>query len=141
MQKKSDDGETRPVSPSGTPPRQDELGRYPRPSSLEDFRRNLAAVQARIDAACRRVKRDPASVGLLPVRQCFIRLRTLRDQLRQSAPVGTCLDELSMGMSGDFEIAIEEGATVVRVGQAIYGARALPNSHFWPSETNTRESS
>lgn len=68
------------------------------------------------------------------VRQCFILLRTLRDQLRQKAPASIGLDELSMGMSGDFEIAIEEGATVVRVGQAIFGARALPDSHYWPSE-------
>ena len=35
-------------------------------------------------------------------------------------------------MSGDYEIAIEEGATVVRVGQAIFGSRALPDSHYWP---------
>ena len=66
------------------------------------------------------------------VRQCFVLLRTLRDRLRQSAPAGVGLDELSMGMSGDYEIAIEEGATVVRVGQAIFGARALPDSHYWP---------
>lgn len=66
------------------------------------------------------------------VRQCFVRLRTLREQLRQSAPAAVELEELSMGMSGDFEIAIEEGATVVRVGQAIFGARALPDSHYWP---------
>ncbi len=67
------------------------------------------------------------------VRQCFTGLRTLRDQLRPSAPAGMDLGGLSMGMSGDFEIAIEEGATVVRVGQAIYGARALPDSHYWPA--------
>lgn len=66
------------------------------------------------------------------VRQCFILLRSLRDQLRDAAPAGISLDELSMGMSGDFEIAIEEGATVVRVGQAIFGARPLPDSHYWP---------
>ena len=48
------------------------------------------------------------------VRQCFVLLRTLRDRLRQDAPAGVGLDELSMGMSGDYEIAIEEGATVVR---------------------------
>ena len=60
-------------------------------------------------------------------------MRSLRDQLRQDAPAGISLDELSMGMSGDFEIAIEEGATVVRVGQAIFGARALPDSHYWPT--------
>jgi len=74
------------------------------------------------------------------VRQCFVLLRSLRDRLRQSAPAGTTLDELSMGMSGDFEIAIEEGATVVRVGQAIFGARPLPDSHYWPGEPSTEES-
>ncbi|WP_246038555.1 YggS family pyridoxal phosphate-dependent enzyme [Chitiniphilus eburneus] len=65
------------------------------------------------------------------VRECFIRLRTLRDRLRQDMPASVALGELSMGMSGDFEIAVEEGATVVRVGQAIFGARALPDSHYW----------
>lgn len=269
-----------PLPSSSTQTRHDQHGRYPKAVTVEDFRRNLAAVQARIDAACRRVNRDPASVRLLPVsktideahirlsyaagcrflgenkvqeaqrkwetmadladlrwsvighlqtnkaklvarfasefqaldslrvagaldrrlqaegrsldvfvqvntsgeaskyglppadvpaflqalpafpalrvrglmtlallsaeaarvRQCFILLRTLRDQLRQSAPAGISLDELSMGMSGDFEIAIEEGATVVRVGQAIYGARALPDSHFWPPGPDTQES-
>lgn len=67
------------------------------------------------------------------VRPCFVRLRELRERLRQDAPAGIDLEELSMGMSGDFEIAIEEGATVVRVGQAIFGARALPDSHYWPT--------
>lgn len=67
------------------------------------------------------------------VRTCFVLLRTLREKLRQDAPADITLDELSMGMSGDFEIAIEEGATVVRIGQAIYGARSLPDSHFWPT--------
>jgi len=69
------------------------------------------------------------------VRACFVRLRELRDRLRQQAPDGIGLDALSMGMSGDFEIAIEEGATVVRVGQAIFGARAVPDSHYWPGGT------
>ncbi|RDI12387.1 alanine racemase-like protein [Comamonas sp. AG1104] len=68
------------------------------------------------------------------VRQCFVRLRNLREQLRQSVHASIGLQELSMGMSGDFEIAIEEGATVVRVGQAIFGARALPDSHYWLHE-------
>lgn len=75
------------------------------------------------------------------VRECFVLLRNLRDRLRQDLPAGMALDELSMGMSGDFETAIEEGATVVRVGQAIYGARALPDSHYWPSEPGPPESS
>lgn len=57
------------------------------------------------------------------VRQCFVLLRSLRDRLRQYAPQGVELDQLSMGMSGDFETAIEEGATTVRIGQAIFGSR------------------
>ncbi len=68
------------------------------------------------------------------VRECFVLLRTLRDQLRQDAPAGISLDDLSMGMSGDYEIAIEEGATVVRVGQAIFGARNTPDSYYWPAD-------
>ena len=68
------------------------------------------------------------------VRACFVRLRELRERLRQQAPVGISMDELSMGMSGDFEIAVEEGATVVRIGQAIFGARPLPDSHYWPDD-------
>ncbi len=256
-----------------TATRHDQHGRYPQAATLQDFERHLAAVQARIDAACARVRRDPAGVRLLPVsktqpeasvrlahaagcrllgenkpqeaygkwqatqdlpdlrwsvighlqtnkaklvarfasefqaldslrvaealerrlqaegraldvfvqvntsgeaskyglppgevatflralpafpalrvrglmtlalfsseaervRECFVLLCTLRDRLRQEAPAGIALEELSMGMSGDFEIAIEEGATVVRVGQAIFGARALPDSHYWPN--------
>lgn len=67
------------------------------------------------------------------VRRCFVLLRELRDRLRQEVPDGIALDELSMGMSGDYEIAIEEGATTVRVGQAIFGARDTPDAHYWPS--------
>lgn len=260
-----------------TPTGHDRHGRYPEATSVEDFRRNLAAVHARIDAACRRAGRDPATVRLLPVsktkpesslrlayaagcrllgenkvqeaqrkweamqdltdlqwsvighlqtnkakvvarfasefqaldslrvaealerrlqiegrsldvyvqvntsgeaskyglapadvpvflqalpgfpalrvrglmtlalfsseaqrvRRCFVMLRRLRDRLRQHAPAGMALDDLSMGMSGDFEIAIEEGATVVRVGQAIFGARPLPDNHYWPDAADT----
>jgi len=57
------------------------------------------------------------------VRACFRRLRELRDRLRDEAIDGVRLDRLSMGMSGDFEIAVEEGATEVRIGSAIFGAR------------------
>lgn len=42
-------------------------GRYPEARTVEDFQRNLTAVQARIEAACRRAERDPATVRLLPV--------------------------------------------------------------------------
>ncbi|HEY4310570.1 MAG TPA: YggS family pyridoxal phosphate-dependent enzyme [Pirellulales bacterium] len=50
----------------------------------------------------------------------FRHLRLLRDKLRDTAPTAISLDELSMGMSGDYEIAIAEGATIVRVGSALY---------------------
>lgn len=66
------------------------------------------------------------------VRPCFVRLRQLRDRLREQLPFSVDMDTLSMGMSGDFELAIEEGATLVRVGQAIFGPRALPDSYYWP---------
>ena len=72
------------------------------------------------------------STDLDRVRACFLRMRDIQERLRQSAPAGLSFDELSMGMSGDFELAIEEGATVVRVGQAIFGKRPLPDSHYWP---------
>ena len=55
-------------------------------------------------------------------RQYFIALRKLRDQLEAEFDVR--LPQLSMGMSGDFPIAIEEGATLVRVGTAIFGERS-----------------
>jgi len=56
------------------------------------------------------------------VRPYFRALRELRDQAREMT--GLPLPELSMGMSGDFEVAVEEGATLVRVGTAIFGSRA-----------------
>ncbi|MCB1766477.1 MAG: alanine racemase, partial [Candidatus Competibacteraceae bacterium] len=55
-------------------------------------------------------------------RQPFARLRELRDRL--NADDGLALDTLSMGMSDDLEAAIAEGATLVRVGAALFGPRA-----------------
>lgn len=71
------------------------------------------------------------------VRRCFRVLRGIRDRARNDAPQGADMSELSMGMSGDFEWAIEEGATVVRVGQAVFGARPLPDSYYWPGAAGT----
>lgn len=56
------------------------------------------------------------------VRPCFRALRELRDRLRDET--GFALPHLSMGMSHDFEVAVEEGATFVRVGSAIFGPRS-----------------
>ncbi len=55
-------------------------------------------------------------------RSGFARLRELREQVAQR--LGRPLPELSMGMSGDYEVAVEEGATMVRVGTALFGARS-----------------
>ena len=68
------------------------------------------------------------------VRECFRVLRSVRDRARDDDPDLIGPGELSMGMSGDFETAVEEGATCVRVGQAIFGTRALPDSHYWPAD-------
>lgn len=70
------------------------------------------------------------SSDMTRVRPCFALLRSLRDEAvkRHSGLTG-----LSMGMTGDFEEAIEEGATVIRVGQAIFGKRPTPDSHYWPA--------
>ncbi len=66
------------------------------------------------------------------VRACFQRMSRLREQLRENVLAADVRCDLSMGMSGDFEMAIEEGADVVRVGQALFGARGVPDSHYWP---------
>ena len=58
------------------------------------------------------------------VRPYFRALRQLRDRLRAMEISGVTMDALSMGMSGDFEVAIQEGATLVRIGTAIFGERA-----------------
>jgi len=63
------------------------------------------------------------------VRTCFRLLRDLRDRV---VAVHPGLTQLSMGMSGDFEAAIEEGADVVRVGQAIFGPRPTDDAFYWP---------
>jgi hypothetical protein len=64
----------------------------------------------------------PATEHPEQARPAFARLRALRDALR-GAPGAGSLRALSMGMSADFEVAIEEGATIVRVGTALFGAR------------------
>jgi len=57
------------------------------------------------------------------VRPYFRRLRSLRDELQTRGVFGEAAGELSMGMSHDYETAVEEGATLVRVGTAIFGER------------------
>ncbi|MCL6551702.1 MAG: YggS family pyridoxal phosphate-dependent enzyme [Firmicutes bacterium] len=64
----------------------------------------------------------PVAASPEHVRPIFRTLRELRDRLREG-PGGPAFVELSMGMSDDFEVAVEEGATLVRLGRAIFGPR------------------
>ena len=66
-------------------------------------------------------------------RQPFAALRECLDELRQRLPMQP-LDTLSMGMSGDMEAAIAEGATLVRIGSALFGPRALSHKKHRPLE-------
>jgi pyridoxal phosphate enzyme (YggS family) len=83
------------------------------------------------DAARSCAAADTIGLMLLPplaenpedARPWFQRLREQRDRLRDAGVPAAMLRELSMGMSHDFEVAIAEGATMVRVGTAIFGAR------------------
>ena len=63
----------------------------------------------------------PPAVDPEDSRRWFARLRERRDE--SASRLGRPLPELSMGMTGDFEVAIEEGATLIRVGRAIFGER------------------
>lgn len=65
------------------------------------------------------------------VRKCFKLLKEIQVQVEALHLPNVEMKELSMGMSGDLEIAIEEGATIVRVGTAIFGERIYPDTYYW----------
>jgi PLP dependent protein len=85
------------------------------------------AVAGILDAARDKLEIDglmtipPPAASAEAARPYFARLRELRDRL--AAQSGYALSELSMGMTDDFEVAIEEGATIVRIGRAVFGER------------------
>lgn len=101
--------------------------------ALEDTKHGAPVAEVNRIFAAAAECRSVALVGmmLLPplvddpedARPWFARLRSLRDQLAEAGVPSTRLRELSMGMSHDFAVAIEEGATMVRIGTAIFGAR------------------
>ncbi|AQW89160.1 YggS family pyridoxal phosphate-dependent enzyme [Elizabethkingia anophelis] len=64
------------------------------------------------------------------VRTCFRLLKELQQQIISHNIPGVEMNELSMGMSGDLETAVEEGATIVRVGTAIFGQRIYPDNYY-----------
>ena len=71
------------------------------------------------------------SADLGKVRKCFQLLSQLREHIQTLGIAGVEMQELSMGMSGDLEVAIAEGATLVRVGTAVFGQRPTPDSYYW----------
>lgn len=64
-------------------------------------------------------------------RHCFRLLRSIQEQIIGRNFPRVEMDVLSMGMSGDFKVAIEEGATIIRVGTSVFGQRYLPDSYYW----------
>ncbi len=89
------------------------------PGAVEDFVQALAAYERLEPIGLMTVA--PLAPDPQAVRPVFRALRELRDGVRRL--VGDAFCELSMGMSDDFEVAIEEGATMVRIGRAIFGER------------------
>ena len=84
------------------------------------------------------------TIGLLSseseeVRRCFRLLKHIQQEVKQLNIPNVEMNELSMGMSGDLEIAIEEGATIVRVGTAIFGERIYPDSYYWNEQKSNDE--
>lgn len=68
------------------------------------------------------------------IRPCFRLLKEIQQQIKTLNLPNVEMNELSMGMSGDLETAIEEGATIIRVGTAIFGPRIYPDSYYWNEE-------
>jgi PLP dependent protein len=65
----------------------------------------------------------PLSANPEQIRACFRQLALIKEKINNVGIPNVCIEHLSMGMSEDFEIAIEEGATLLRIGRAIFGAR------------------
>lgn len=91
------------------------------PDDLESLSRSIAPLPNL--QICGLMCLPPHSADPEQVRPYFTQLRQLSEQLKNLQLPNIEMTELSMGMSGDFEVAIEEGATMVRVGTAIFGAR------------------
>ena len=95
------------------------------PEELEQLVRSVAKLPNL--QICGLMCLPPFCVDAEEVRPYFRRMRELAEQIDQLHLPGVSMQELSMGMSGDFEVAVEEGATLVRVGTAIFGERIRKN--------------
>jgi len=103
---------------------QSKQGIAPDSAELEQLLRaapSLPALQFRGLMTVPPFAEDPESV-----RPYFRQLRMLRDEIAKRKLPAVEMEELSMGMSHDFEVAIEEGSTCIRIGTAIFGARSKP---------------
>lgn len=72
-------------------------------------------------------------------RQCFRLLKHIQERMAERGIPGVEMTMLSMGMSRDFEVAVEEGATLVRVGTKVFGERYLPDSHYWNEQSGPND--
>lgn len=61
----------------------------------------------------------------------FQLLKSIQTQIKEKKFPRVEMDILSMGMSGDFKVSIEEGATIIRVGTSVFGPRYLPDEYYW----------
>jgi pyridoxal phosphate enzyme (YggS family) len=100
------------------------------PSEVLDFARSLDSFSGLRVRGLMTLAVFSGDVG--EVRRCFRLMAELRDQLQQEVKDPERFGELSMGMSNDFEVAVEEGATTVRVGEAIFGPRGDRPADYWP---------
>ena len=97
-----------------------------RPEEAEAFVRNLSVFEhLRVDGLMTIGPFLPDPEGSRPM---FRTLRTLRDRIAETGQQNAPIRHLSMGMTGDFEVAIDEGATIIRVGTAIFGSRTRKGS-------------
>lgn len=107
------------------------------PQEAEPFIRKVAGLE--------RLKiKGLMTIGLFigeeePVRACFRKLREIRDQIAARNIPGVEMKELSMGMSGDQEWAIAEGAAIIRVGTAVFGPRPYPDHYYWNEENASED--
>lgn len=72
------------------------------------------------------------------VRKCYQLLKQLQQDIIKEQIPNVNMDELSMGMSADYDIAIEEGATIVRIGTAVFGERIYPDSYYWNEQNEEK---
>lgn len=92
------------------------------PAEVFDFAQSIEGLRVRVRGL---MTIGPLTEDTARIRACFREVRELREKLAKEFPRKDW-GVLSMGMSGDYEIAIEEGSTLVRIGSAIFGARPRP---------------